>query len=47
MSQGMLSFKNEEEKTLSSPISFAGLSAYLDFAKFIGSGKSITPLPSV
>ena len=47
MSQGMLLFKNEEEKALSSPISLTDLSVYLDFAKVIGLGKSIAPLPLV
>ncbi|WP_020589325.1 hypothetical protein [Desulfobacter curvatus] len=35
MSQGKLSFKYEEEKELSSPISLANLPVYLDFVKVI------------
>jgi len=47
MSQGMLSFKYEEEKTLISPISLADLSVYLDLVKVIALGNAIAPLALV
>lgn len=47
MSQGMLPFKSEEEKTLSRPISVADLTGSLDFAKVIAIGNAIAPIALV
>ncbi len=41
MSQGVLPFKYEEEKTQSGMTALAGLPVYLDLAKVIGLSKSI------
>jgi len=41
MSQGVLPFKYEEEKTGSGMTGLAGLPLYLDLAKVIGLSKSI------
>ena len=41
MTQGVLPFKYEEEKTLSGTTSLAGLPVYLDLAKVLGLTKSI------
>ncbi len=47
MSQGLLPFKYEEEKTLSGSISLAGLPVYPDLAKVTVLGNAIAPLASV
>jgi len=47
MSQGMLSFKSEEEKPLSCPISLADLPVYFDLVKVIALGNTIAPLALV
>jgi len=47
MSQGTLSFKHEEEKLLSLPISFADLPVYINFIKIIVIYNVIAPFASV
>jgi|GEM_PF-2090624 len=47
MSQGMLSFKYKQEKTLRSPISLADLPVYLDLVKIIALDSAIAPLALV
>jgi hypothetical protein len=47
MSQGIRSFKYEEEKELSIPISLAVLPVYLDFVKVIALGLADAPFTTV